>query len=250
MDWSLFTKIVDEAVDLGCAHFIPFRVNEPLIDPYFFNRMEYFRNKGVKLVSIFTNANSLYDAVATQLIEYQDIIEAVTISFHGGTPEIYQKNMGLSFERVCNNINTFMAMEHDIPVDIYCLHWSTLEAGEEQFKELWKPYSFRSVEIRASMEWAGDRLDTHTVSSETKGRDDVYRIACPRVVSQLDVMVDGRVPLCCVDAHGHVVFGDLNTQSIEEVWNSDERKRYREAHLEGRFETLPFCSTCSVNIRE
>jgi len=38
--------------------------------------------------------------------------------------------------------------------------------------------------------------------------------------------------LCCADFDGTTILGDLNTQTIEQVWNGDLYRAARRAHLE------------------
>jgi radical SAM protein with 4Fe4S-binding SPASM domain len=178
------------------------------------------------------------------------VVDSITFSFHGGTPEAYNLNTGLDFDTVYNNIVNFAHANPGIITHIYCLHWSTTKDTETEFMKLWEGVDVDSVTVRASMEWGGDREDECTVSAETKGREDVHRIPCPRVLYQVDVMVDGTVPLCCVDGHGKVAFGNLNEESIVEMWHSDKRIYYREMHESLQFDKLELCADCSVNIRD
>ena len=60
------------------------------------------------------------------------------------------------------------------------------------------------------------------------------------------VQVDGSVPTCCLDAHLQNKLGNLNEQSLHEIWNGDQINRWRIAHIEGRFnESGPLCDTCN-----
>lgn len=51
---------------------------------------------------------------------------------------------------------------------------------------------------------------------------------CGRSREQICVLWDGRVTLCCMSMDGDPILGDLNVQSLEEVWNSDIARQYRE----------------------
>jgi radical SAM protein with 4Fe4S-binding SPASM domain len=52
----------------------------------------------------------------------------------------------------------------------------------------------------------------------------------------------GKVVPCCLTSHHDVFAGDLNKQSIEEIWNSDTMKELRLQFLAG--EEPKICSTC------
>jgi hypothetical protein len=59
------------------------------------------------------------------------------------------------------------------------------------------------------------------------------------------VLWDGRVSLCCFDAKGEVVFGDLKEQTLREVYTSPEWVRYRETHGRGEKKGLRLCEGCT-----
>ena len=52
----------------------------------------------------------------------------------------------------------------------------------------------------------------------------------------------GKVVPCCLTSHHNYFAGDLNTQSIEQIWNSDNMKSLRKQMING--EEPKICSTC------
>jgi MoaA/NifB/PqqE/SkfB family radical SAM enzyme len=237
-------KIVDEAVDLGCGVFTPFRANEPLQFPRLFEWLLYFRHKKVQAI-IFTNANNLTNDIGAELIDFADVLHSITISFHGGTPEIYRQNMGLDFGKVSDNVINFMAKEPPFPVHIFCMRRSTIVDSEVAFLDFWDSVDgFASVGIRGTMEWTGDFPDELT---PLRTLETPKRIPCSRVLRQFDVAYNGDVCLCCVDAHAQVLFGNLQTQTIQETLDNRMRRWYIEQHNAGNFD-IPLCKECSINI--
>jgi len=47
-----------------------------------------------------------------------------------------------------------------------------------------------------------------------------------------------------MDGLSEVIFGDLNKQTIEEIWNSSHRQFYANAHLEGKI-IKGLCKNCT-----
>lgn len=248
MSWGTFKKIVDEAVDMGITRFTPFRLGEPLLFPGLIQWIEYIGSKGGK-VTIFTNANNLTDSIGDDLLANSAAISSLHISFHGGTKQVYEAFMGLQFEKVIANVNSFVDKKPMFPVYIFStIHPDTVDSLDE-FNNLWDPTKFEGIDIRDSMEWAGEKPNAMSLITFLHTRNDVKRVPCERILYQLDVMYDGRVCLCCVDAHGSIIFGNLIDNSLREVLRNPERRRYIEAHLAGKWDSLPLCNECGINIR-
>jgi radical SAM protein with 4Fe4S-binding SPASM domain len=69
-----------------------------------------------------------------------------------------------------------------------------------------------------------------------------YTAPCTLPQSSVVVLWDGRVVPCCHDYDGDVVLGDLNTQTLEEVWASPAAQRFRE-----RNEDYELCRQCAFS---
>jgi hypothetical protein len=69
---------------------------------------------------------------------------------------------------------------------------------------------------------------------------------CDRPFRQLSINYKGKAVLCCADYFGEVEAGDMQTQSVRQVWRSEVFARYRRHLLGGHRENLKLCSTCSA----
>lgn len=58
--------------------------------------------------------------------------------------------------------------------------------------------------------------------------------SCILLFKQLIVRPDGKISLCCNDPLGRYSLGDLNVQSIEEVWYGDKYREMRDRIVGGR----------------
>jgi len=54
---------------------------------------------------------------------------------------------------------------------------------------------------------------------------------------------DGKVSLCCNDALGQMTLGDVSSDSIRDVWNSNIRKEIQESMSESR-DQIKLCAGC------
>lgn len=69
---------------------------------------------------------------------------------------------------------------------------------------------------------------------------------CMRTQRHLVVLFDGKVPICCAidPADSKLIVGDINTQSLLEVWQSEVFFKYRWFTQRAQ-RVLPGCNTCT-----
>jgi len=78
-----------------------------------------------------------------------------------------------------------------------------------------------------------------TIKPETV--DDVPRCLSP--TNPVVITYKGDVVLCCNDYHSSVVFGNVQTESLVDIWNSKRYKSIRH-QLKKRIYKLPICKQC------
>jgi hypothetical protein len=240
LPFTLFKKIVDQGMDLGCSNFCPFRVNEPLLFPDLFLWLDYIRLKG-GTVDLFTNGSLLDNVMAQRLIEYSSIINEIVFSFHGGTKESYEQTMGFSYDLVKDNILSFISLKPSFKYSIFSL----IENDFQSFLQTWQDKGFSDIFSSRYLEWGGSITNNKTLLND---KENYKRDPCVRLTDQLDIMCNGLVCLCCMDAHGEVLFGDIKNDNLTDILNNSIRRYYIEKHLEGKSDELLLCKDCSMNL--
>ena len=83
-------------------------------------------------------------------------------------------------------------------------------------------------------------------SPNKQGMNDTrfVNVLCSLPFRQLVIRPTGEVSLCCNDALGKYTMGDLRTQSIVEVWNSEKYKALRQEMLKNGRKNLELCCNC------
>jgi radical SAM protein with 4Fe4S-binding SPASM domain len=80
-----------------------------------------------------------------------------------------------------------------------------------------------------------------------RNRDRYQNRSCGRPSLMMVVNPRGKVVLCCDDMYGDVIMGDVQSQTLEQIWNNERFAFYRDAlNNEGR-RGLPLCSECSYS---
>lgn len=63
---------------------------------------------------------------------------------------------------------------------------------------------------------------------------------------QMIVRPDGKCSLCCNDALGKYTLGDVNIQTLKEIWHGDEYKRIRKEMKLNNRRNLELCNQCDT----
>ena len=226
MSDELFHKIVTEGMEMGVKVFTPFLNGEPFLFPKLFEWLDYLKERKLTF-DVYTNASMMTKEKAEKINTYDNIREIV-FSFHGFDKASYQAQMGTDYDKCKANIDYFISIAK-IPYRVYMLDSAITRPGIKTFQETWGEKSF----IGKYVNWAGKRPASMEGTQHP----------CPRILSEMTVYWDGRVNLCCMDSDAGVILGDLNKQSVREIWESNQWMR--DKHHNFDFD-LPLCRDCNM----
>lgn len=246
MDMHLFHKIIDDAAHIPLIEDITLTgLGEPLLDKHIIERIRYIRQKVPFNVTItaYTNGTYLTEQMAMDLVDAG--ISILYVSMNAIDARRRSAIMKLDdFEKVVAQtrraIEIFKTFGSNQTVVVKAIQEKDLmeSTDPQRFLEMWNGPVDQGGNGFLHMEgnWAG-AIRPMRVRPET---------SCNRAIGEIMVLWDGRVSLCCFDGEGEVIFGDLNKQTIREVYNSEKALAYRVAHAEGRRGSLRLCSTCTA----
>ncbi|HOJ51808.1 MAG TPA: radical SAM protein [Syntrophales bacterium] len=224
MKWELYEKIVDDFSSLMDR----FKFEGVLTycnmgEPFIFDDLEvytkYAEERGI-WVYINTNASLMTPDKINRLIE-SGFKGAFNISFHAATPELYQEIMGIPMEGAKRNIAYLLdhyPKEH-ISFNVLNYHWPKGE--EEKVRALFAEWGVE-VEVNNPISRGGLLPLRRRYVRHLAG------CAPERVLYQMVICHDGDVILCCNDMGRREVVGNLEKNSIYEVWNGEAFARYLE----------------------
>jgi len=232
MPSELIYRLIDEMAGFTLPFtFSPFKVNEPLLDKRIFDICDAVAANTLASIRIFTNGSPLTAKNIDRLAGLESI-EHVWISLNSVNWEEYQDLMGLEFDKVARNLDRLHNTQ-DFPHPVVV---SSVGVPNDEFirycKERWP--RFRAGLI-PNAGWLGYvEPDYHEIPNEP----------CSRWW-ELSVMSSGVVSLCCMHSGNDNQWniGDLNNQSLLEVYNSPHWRERRE-ELISRREIEP-CWRCT-----
>ena len=229
MSDEMFHRIIKEGKEMGVRRFILFLNGEPFVNTKIFEWLDYMQEKNVKTL-LFTNASLLNKEKIDKLVQYKNI-KRINCSINAASKEIYDKvTRGPNYNKVVENVKYLL---EKAPFHVTSEMTVVKENAHEisEFIKTWKGHNH----INTFANWAGYRHN----SVETTGE----KVYCSSL-NNMYILWDGRVCLCCMDFDGHVILGDLNKQSLQEVWDNSESVRSRHSVLD--FD-MDLCRDCNLN---
>ena len=245
MDFGLFEKIMKEVSSVRrkpVTHLHGF--GEPLLDKLLAERIQLAKTCGIKHTYIVTNASLLFPETSRKIIGVG--LDKMKISFYGTDEESYNTTMKrLNFKVTFQNITEFLRIRKDMErgnprLILQYLPNETNHAKTEEFKALWSSLIDTKV---------GDCLNVSSLHNYGGGR--AYNHLGKKIVSvcyfpwtSMSVLWDGRVVTCCMDSNGVQVLGDLNSQTVQEVWNGPVLSGARDNFRKLDYSNYPVCLSC------
>lgn len=250
MDDALFDKIINE-IELNSEYVERINLffdNEPLMDKSLPEKIKRLKNSGIKNVMIASNGSIISETAARKLVESG--LDEIYLSIDSLKPEVYEKiRVGLSFERVYKNIRGLIKVRNDynssLKIRLQMVLQEENKSESKEFIEHWKQHLRKDdvVVVFRAHNWGGV-VDVEGFD----GDENLNKIPCTILWSNIMIHSDGSVALCSVDTEqdSQYTLGNINESSIKEVWNGAVLNEYRKNHLLWRKDKYKLCDGCTT----
>jgi len=236
MDLKLYKKLID-----NCKKFKPYSIRisfrgEAFLHPNIFEMIEYAKNSGIKEVSSLTHGGMLNEEKFRKLIDLK--LDWLTISFDGLGEEYNKIRAPNKFDEQLEKVKRFSEIKKELGVVKPLIKIQTISSAiEKNPEEFYNTFSSISDQIATN-----PLIDfSHTVIDENF----IENFTCPQPWQRLVIGSDGKAMMCSMDEMGSYIVGDLNTETIQEVWNGKKMNKAREIHMkELGVKELPPCKWC------
>ncbi len=242
MAMPLYKKIIDEIADVNkdTEVWMTFYGDALILGYKLYYMIEYAKKKGLTNVVLNSNAMLLDEDAAYWLIESG--LDRFIVSIDANTKETYEKlRIGGIYEVMDKNVKNIINLRNRLKLQKPKIEvqFSIMEENEhefEQFKEYWLKQG-ALVKYREKLTWTG--------SVEANNLDpSITRIPCPWGIKTCAIHYNGDIVICAVDYEGREVFGNINNDSIQNIWQSTHRDA-RLNHLNGNWDKIPhLCMNC------
>lgn len=242
MNWDLYTKIVDEAAEIGVSAIKLNWRGEPTMNPRLADMVRYAKEKNILDVMINTNAVRLDEKLSRELIEAG--LDKIFFSVDSIDPEKYEQiRIGAKYEDVIANIKLFSELNeeagHPVYIRVQKVSMNDTNQENEEFKAFFSKY-VDQISFGDYIPY-GERGYGKEVKREGK-----FPFACAQLWQRLLISWDGECHICCANSVDELTVGNIAESSIKDIWNSEELQGIRKLHEQGLWYEIDLCRNCYV----
>jgi len=178
-------------------------------------------------------------------------LDRLNISLEGVSTEQYAEHAKVNFDfpKLVEQIQWFYPRRGTCEVTIKVPGNYLSAEDRKTFFDLFGNYCDRIFIEELSPIWPEFDLESRAgvKASKTEGQ---YREAledkdvCTYIFYAMAINADGTVSACCPDWDQKLVIGDLNFESLLDIWRSGELNKLRRLHLQGKRRENPICRAC------
>jgi radical SAM protein with 4Fe4S-binding SPASM domain len=242
IDINLFKKIIDDASQVGVKQVYFFLHGEPLLHPQFFEMVHYIKNKNLSV--IITNNGTLFDKGKIDDLFRSGVNsnDLIMFSILGYSKEIHEMvQLGVIHEHVLNNVLNMVELRKKLNLKgpkIELIFYITPENEHEknQYEEYWCEIVDKVNIYHYSKSFSKSTKPDLNIPPRNK--------TCWHLWKRIVVCWNGDVVLCSADVNGEYILGNLEKQSIREIWNSEKMLSIKKLHKNRKIQEIPFCSRC------
>lgn len=242
MSKPTFGEIVDQVSDFTDVDFLWLHhFGDPLLHPSLEELSDYARRRGFK-----TGINTKGHLLTEERIESLagSGLDWVRFSFGGIGRRYEELQRGARFESTMEKIESFISRSDGRSRTTVQLLTARGTPRREilRFKERFGGNPGCEIDIRPCHDWIGDSERVNRAVGDGARPEVDYPCANPW--TSVSFLWNGDVVPCCADYDGKYVLGNIEDQTLEEIWNNGKMRRLRKAHIDGERGRIELCRSC------
>jgi len=259
MPWALFTNIVDQCVEAGVTDISLHGSGDPSLyksknengeTRRVADAIRYCTSKGINTL---INSNCFLFKEAQYLDMFTAGLGVLRVSFHGWNREMYEKFMrNDGYDKVLADLHKIKGWNYawGTNTELHTTHLaydfqdlSVEEQAEEYRKNVVEPLGC-FAEVWRLHDWAG-QMDVAHAMYQIRKKDLKARRTCGRPFSEaIEIRANGKVSICCFDMGKPYYLGDLNSESIRDVFFGEAYNVVRDVHTYEAWDKIDLCNNC------
>ena len=254
---DFFRKTIDD-LHRDLSFLIFYFQGEPYINPEFLDMVQYASQRGIYTITS-TNGHFLNEENARKTIESG--LDRLIISVDGSTQDVYEQyrksgKLEVVLQGARNVVKWKKELKSKTPHLIF--QFLVVRPNEHQIPEIYKLAEEIGIdEVRLKTAQIYDYAQGNPLipqqdqySRYRKQADGSYRIKnqllnhCWKLWHACVITWDGVVVPCCFDKDAKYRMGNLQDQSLREVWQQQPYREFRQQLMKGR-DKIDICTNCT-----
>ncbi len=215
----------------------PLAVNEPFLDKRIFGILDKIALKLPNAqLTLTSNASPLTPEVFRKLSNYK--LDYLWLSIVDYRKEVYEEKMKLSWDRLLKRLEMIHKAKEEgqFPYRTVVSRLMDHSEHDQKYQAFFKSrFPLFEVALWPYTNWLGKTGNAVTSA--------IPNLPCSHWF-EFRVDAKGIVQHCCMDGHSEYPWGDVNKQSVLEIYNSPDYKKLRR-DVFSRREVSP-CNTCNL----
>jgi len=248
MDFDLFCKVVEDlkAFPRKLKMINMYKDGESLIHPRFCDMVRYLKDADVtEKIWLKTNGSLLSPAMNANLVSCGLDMIGISVQ-HVHAQGFYDiAGVRIDYEKYRTGVLDLYQRRGNMGVSVKIADIGLSEADKEKYYD---DFADRCdyITVEGLHGWSASEKRDFRMGTDKSfdGTPRTPKVACPLVMYMLTVNSNGDISICNDDwGHWHRI-GDVNNESLVDIWKGSRLRNFRLMHLEGRKHENAACHHC------
>lgn len=240
MDIELVKKLSPQIAELNLDFICLHGIGESLLHPKLREILTILRSDSPKLImGLATNGTFL---TRKNFDKIEGLVDEVSIAVDGINQEQYSTHrIGGNLQQVINYIEDIMEYRRELKSVKPYIAVQMIKLGQSlddrnEFVNFWKTKILSQDKVRF--------IEKASFGGQVPIDFRIDR--CAALFAQISILWNGILTTCCWDSDGKNSIGNVNTDKIKDIWESEQYQKMRQLHDSGELQkgTHRLCHTC------
>lgn len=210
--------------------------------------------KGKNLeVTLASNATLLTKEKSEEIIRAG--LDGITVNFSSDKDGFEKNYKGARWDKVYKNIRDFLEIKKEMGKINPFFSIQVLTKNDEDgsikknikdLEQLFYDLPYNSIINIDMHNWSGDFADMLIKEPCCEIKKDKKRyFPCSHLWSSMVIRWNGDIVPCCRDLQSGMVLGNINKETLVEIWNNKEIIELRRKHRDFEYHKVQICKNCS-----